>query len=429
MTSKRKQRTRRVKSVRSREADRTYQGRPVVTVEWKGKKVDVIAGRFALKRRERSSARDASLEEQLTSAISHPVATTRRRVEVIQLDPHIEMTRVNEIVASILERHDDIEWIEPVMISQGSSAPNDERFVEQWGLREIRFEQSLAHSTGNVNRVVLAILDTGIPMQTGMLSHPDLRGEQRFFIGPDFVGNDDEPADDHGHGTHIAGIAAATTNNGLGIAAPWQGPVYVIKVLDAQNRGSSENFADGLLNAIDFARDRQAKLVVNYSGRIDGDQMLARSAVEDLLASNGILVAAAGNNFGFDVDFPAAYSREFPNVIAVGAIDKQRNRPEFASRGPEITVAAPGVGILSTLPNYHVTLNKTENKKSLKYDTLDGTSQSAAFVSSLAALVWAKFPQFTARQVRERISQTTIPLNGPPEDFGSGLVNMEQALL
>src|ERR1051326_8093916 len=337
MTSQRKPRTRRVKSVRSREADRSYQGRPVITVEWKGKKVDVIAGRFALKRKARLADRDGSFEEQLISAISHPVATKRNRVEVIQLDPQVEMTRVTEIVARILEQHADIEWIEPITVSQGSSAPNDERFVEQWGLREIRFEQSLAHSTGNVNRVVLAILDTGIPMQTGMLSHPDLRGEQRFFTGPDFVGHDDEPADDHGHGTHIAGIAAATTNNGLGIAAPWQGPVYVIKVLDAQNRGSSENFADGVLNAIEFARDRQAKLVVNYSGRIDGDQMFARDAVADLLESNGILVAAAGNNFGFDVDFPAAYSVEFANVIAVGAIDKQRNRPEFASRGSEIT--------------------------------------------------------------------------------------------
>src|SRR5688500_3337081 len=186
MTVSRKQRTRRVKSVRSREADRSYQGRAVVTVEWKGEKVDVIAGRFALKRKERPSHRDGSLEDQLISAISHPVATTRNRVEVIQLDPHIEMSRVTEIVARILEQHGDIEWIEPVTVSQGSSAPNDERFVEQWGLREIRFEQSLARSTGNVNRVVLAILDTGIPMQTGMLSHPDLRGEQRFFIGPDF---------------------------------------------------------------------------------------------------------------------------------------------------------------------------------------------------------------------------------------------------
>ena len=300
------------------------------------------------------------------------------------------MTNVTEIVESILERNDDIEWIEPVTVSQGSSAPNDERYVEQWGLKEVRFEQSLAHSAGNVNRVVLAILDTGIPLQTGMLSHPDLRGEQRFFIGPDFVGHDADPADDHGHGTHIAGIAAANTNNDLGIAAPWQGPVYIVKVLDAQNRGSSENFADGVMDAITFARDRQAKLVVNYSGRIDGDQMFARTAMEDLLQSNGILVAAAGNNRGFEVDFPAAYSVEFPNVIAVGAIDKNRNRPEFASSGREITVVAPGVGILSTLPNYHVTLNNTVNKKSLKYDSLDGTSQASAFVSALTALCMGK---------------------------------------
>jgi subtilisin family serine protease len=400
----------------------------VITIEWKGKKVDVIAGRFALKRRDRSTDKVGSLEEQLSSAISHPAVTRRSKVEVIQLDPQVEMTDITEIVASILERNHEIEWIEPVTISQGSSIPNDERYVEQWGLKEVRFEQSLAHSAGNLNRVVLAILDTGIPLQTGILSHPDLRGEQRFFIGPDFVGHDDDPADDHGHGTHIAGIAAATTNNELGIAAPWQGPVYIVKVLDAQNRGSSENFADGVTDAISFARDRQARLVVNYSGRIDGDQMLARTAINDLLQSNGILVAAAGNNFGFEVDFPAAYSVEFPNVIAVGATDKNRNRPEFASSGPQITVVAPGVSILSTLPNYHVTLNNTVNKKSLKYDSLDGTSQSAAFVSALAALVWAKFPQFTAPQVRERISQSTIPLNGPPEDFGSGLINMENAL-
>ena len=84
MTSQRKQRTRRVKSVRSPQADRTFQGRPVVTVEWKGKKVDAIAGRFALKRKDRSVDKTGNLEEQLMSAITHPVATTRRNIEVIQ---------------------------------------------------------------------------------------------------------------------------------------------------------------------------------------------------------------------------------------------------------------------------------------------------------------------------------------------------------
>jgi thermitase len=407
---------------------RTFQGRRVVTVEWRGRKIDVIAGRFALKRKELSSGPTDTLIEHLTSAISHPVRPTRRDIEVIQLDPQIDMSNLTEVIKTVAAKYPDIEWIEPISVSRGSSAPNDERYTEQWGLKATRFEQAVGHASGNVNRVVLAILDTGVPLVNGKLSHPDLSGEQRFFIGPDIIGSDDDPSDDHGHGTHIAGIAAANTNNQFGVAGVWPGPVYVIKVLDAYNRGSSEGFAEGVHSAIQFAQDRQAQLVVNFSGHVDGDQFFARDAIEGLLASNGVLVAAAGNNFGFSVDYPAAYSVEFSNVIAVGAVDRQGNRPEFASRGPEINVVAPGVGILSTLPNYHVTLNNTENHKSLKYDVMDGTSQAAAFVSAQAALIWTKWPQVTAQQVRTRILETATPINGPTEDYGSGIINLERAL-
>ena len=92
-----------------------------------------------------------------------------------------------------------------------------------------------------------------------------------------------------------------------------------------------------------------------------------------------------------------------------------------------MTVVAPGVDILSTLPNYIVTVNGQQGKET-KFDTLNGTSQAAPLVAALAALVWSASPQLTAQQVRERIGQTATPISGSSNDFGSGLINAEAAL-
>jgi subtilisin family serine protease len=238
------------------------------------------------------------------------------------------------------------------------------------------------------------------------------------------VGSGAHPADDHGHGTHVAGIAAATSNNAAGIAGLWPGPVLVVKVLDDQLQGSSVTFKDGVLAAVRVARERNARLVINYSAG-GNEAQTKRDAVTYATENGALVVAAAGNANGGALIWPAAYSSQFPSVIAVGAVDRGDQRPSFASRGPEMTLVAPGDAIVSALPDYQVTISRRDGQS---YGDLSGTSQAAPMVSALAALLWAKSPELAAAEVRARIEEACDPLGGAAEDFGRGIINIRKTL-
>ncbi|MFY9583592.1 MAG: S8 family serine peptidase [Candidatus Acidiferrales bacterium] len=275
--------------------------------------------------------------------------------------------------------------------------------------------------------MILAVLDSGIPLQNNQLSHPDLSDAQRFHLGRDFINNDDDPADDHGHGTHVAGIAAAQVDNQVGVAGlAWNTQVLVVKVFDNKLDGSNEAFMNGVLSAVEYAEKSGRRLVINYSGGgPPGD--LKHDAVQHAHDSGALLVAAVGNQYGSSIRYPAAYSADFPGVIAVGAVNRNRERADFSNRGPEMTVVAPGVDILSTMPDYYVTANA--NGKQMKYDRWEGTSMATPFVAALAVLVWSKSPGMTAAQVRQKLTDTTDNLPGDPQDVGSGIINARKALV
>ena len=303
--------------------------------------------------------------------------------------------------------------------------PTDPLFSEQWAWEATNAGRGLDAWTGNADKVVIAVLDSGIPMEAGNLSHPDLNDTSRFFPGRDLINKDDDPADDHGHGTHVTGIIAAAMNNGTGVAGVWPGPVLTIKVFDRFNEGSNETFKDGVIAAVSFAKARNARLVINYSGG-GPESSVKREAVEHARDNGALLVSAAGNENGGGILHPAAYSPQFSNVLAVGAVNKNLKRPSFASQGPEMSVVAPGEDILSTLPNYFANINNFG--KQTKYDRLNGTSQAAPMVSALAALIWAEKPNLSAQQVRDKIVSTADPIAGSANDFGSGIINMGRAL-
>jgi thermitase len=404
---------------------RRFQGRPVVKMMWEGEEVEAVQGLVAYRVRDpnRSISRDEAADA-LDAPVHGTSAPNELGIGVIATDEDINAERA----AAAAERlGSDMMWTEPVLLDYGALHPNDASFTEQWGLREINAERAWDLWNGDPNSVVLAILDSGIAIQASQLSHPDLN-ESRFHLGPDFVNNDAEPRDDHGHGTHIAGIAAATKGNGFGVAGLWPGQVFIVKVFNDKNEeknvvGTNVIFQDGVKAAVNFARQVGARLVINYSGG-GPDSASKRAGVQHALDNNALVVAAAGNSDA--IIHPAFLSTQFSNVIAVGAINKQRERPSFASRGPQMTVVAPGTEIFSTLPNYSVTL--TNEGFATTFDTLEGTSQATALVSALAALVWSKSPHLTATQVRDRITQTATPIPGSSSDFGSGLINAEAAL-
>ena len=405
-----------------------FMGRRVITIDWQGEKVQAVEGRFAFQHRkltrlDRSDA--AALFKADVSYISEP---DQFGASIIQLEATDNPTSK---VLKLAHDNQEILWCEPILLSRGSFHPNDDLFPVQWGLKAINAERAWDLWNSNPNSVVIAVLDTGISLEGGRLSHPDLDDPSRFFLGSDFVNNDNDPSDDHGHGTHVIGITAANMNNGRGIAGLWPGPVLAIKVIDVVNRSSPEPFRRGVQQAIDFARQRNAHLVINYSGSMANLQLL-RSTIEISRAAGALVVAAAGNNGVGRVSFPAGYSLVVDNVIAVGAVDQTLRRPAFANIGPELTVVAPGVQVISTTPNYHVTVNNPDpfNRPGLqtKYDFMSGTSQATPMVSALAALIWSKFPHFNAKQVRDKIITSATMPTGPSIEFGHGLINTAAAL-
>ena len=401
---------------------RTFQGRPIVKVSWKGREVEAVQGLLAYKRERPEPLRKEEAERGLMAEVLETTELDPLGIGVIVTGEQFEVERAASVAPTL---GPDVLWTEPVLLDHGTLVPNDTFFSQQWNLAEVEATRGWDNWGSDPHRVVLAILDTGIPIEGGRLSHADLGDSGRFSLAGDMVNNDADPADDHGHGTHVAGIAAAATNNGVGVAGMWPGDVLIAKVFNAANDGSSITFRDGVVAAVNFARQRGARLVINYSGG-GPNTRTKREAVEFARQKGALIVAAAGNEFGGSIIYPAAYSAESANVVAVGAVDKQRRRPDFASRGPEMTVVAPGVDILSSLPNYFVTLNG--QGKQTKYDRLDGTSQAAPLVAALASLVWSKRPDITADQVRDIITQTATPIAGSAQDFGHGIINAEAAL-
>src|SRR5437667_6869586 len=221
--------------------------------------------------------------------------------------------------------------------------------------------------------------------------------------------------DDNGHGTHVAGIAAAIGDNGIGIAGiAWAASILPIKVLDASGSGTNADVACGIQAGADFAESSLGMRVVeNLSVGGPAYSKLMKDAVDFALQSNVLVIAAAGNDGKATVLFPAGY----PGVMAVGATTPANERATFSTYGSHLSVVAPGVDIYSTYLG-----------GSYKY--LSGTSMATPHVSGTAALVRAVQAGLSPAQVRSQIEQTATRLGGSGfnPQFGWGLVNAAAAV-
>jgi len=223
------------------------------------------------------------------------------------------------------------------------------------------------------------------------------------------VNDDDDPADDQGHGTHVAGIAAAAINNGQGIAGiAGQSLILPVKVLNENNQGTWADVAEGIIYAVD-----QGARVINLSLGSTADSSTVHDAVLYAWSHNVVIVAAAGNDGTTTPYYPAAYAE----VIGVSATTPDDVRAGFSSYGTHISVAAPGATIYSTTPG---------NSYSFK----SGTSMAAPHVSGLAALLLAQDGSRTNAEVRQIIEQSADDLGAPgwDEEYGYGRVNAYKAV-
>lgn len=291
--------------------------------------------------------------------------------------------------------------------------PSDPKWGDQYALKSDRIDAVKAWDKNvDASKVIVAVLDTGVDYL-----HPELQG--RVILGPDLAEHDNDPMDTHGHGTHVSGIIAAAGNNGQGVAGvAWNCKIMAIKVLDEKGNGDTAAVVEG----IKYAVDHGAK-VINMSLGTSNPVIdpVIHLALDYAHKAGVTVVAAAGNNHG-QVGSPA----NDPFAIAVSSTSsfwKFEWLSFFSNYGQKIDVAAPGGGILSTLP-------RSGAKVGAMYGKLSGTSMAAPFVAGEAALIIAQHPDWNFEQVRGRIRQAVDDKGSPGKDnkYGYGRINLRKAL-
>jgi len=298
-----------------------------------------------------------------------------------------------------------LSYVEPVYAVSAEFTPNDPFFNLQWGLNKIQAPLAWDITTGSHN-VLVVVIDTGISY-----NHPDLFSN---YIpgGYDWVNLDVYPLDDNGHGSHCAGIVAATINNNLGIAGLAQVSLMAEKCIDATGAGSTWDAAQAIIHAVDFGKSNYDRVILLCGWGIYIDSSLIRDAIQYAYSRGCLIVASAGNLGTSLPHYPSGYVE----AISVAATDIQDNLYIHNNFG-KIDLSAPGVDIYSTLLG-----------NSYGYHT--GTSMAAAFTSGLAALVWSRYPEYSHDQVKSLLQSSSDDL-GPPgwdEHFGHGRINALKAL-
>lgn len=317
----------------------TIGGRQILKGNWRNHQIEYVDGQILLKLN-RATTRDSAL-----SVLSRFQANLIDDFDVLQWG-RIELPEGQDIfpVMNALQNEPAIEAVEPNGIMYPTF--NDPYYIDghQWYLRntgqsppggnsgaDIHFAQA-SNITWGTSNIIIGILDSGIPLVNGSLSHPDLNDANRFILGPNYI-DGQTVRDGNGHGTHVTGIVAAQPNNNVGIVGIASGStVMVIKVFsDYPGTGTYSAFHSGVIYAVDHG----AKLM-NYSGETGVDSSLSMEDAVNYAYSFGVLLCAAAGNDGnapaggSTVNYPAKFSTTgtisghtngYSNVICVSATD------------------------------------------------------------------------------------------------------------
>jgi hypothetical protein len=330
-------------------------------------------------------------------------------------------------VLAALRRDPRVRYAEPNVRFHADQTPDDPSFGQLWGLdnsgqavsgvtgtpdADIDAPEAWSVTTGSPD-VTVGIIDTGVDY-----THPDLaaniwinpgencagcrndgidndgNGYVDDWHGWDFINNDDNPFDDNGHGTHVAGTIGAVGDNGTGVAGVnWSARLMPLKFLGANGAGDA---ADAV-RAVLYATSMGAVVTNNSWGGDEYSQALA-DAIAQADAHGSLFVAAAGNSLS-DNDLTANYPSNYdlPNVVAVAATTNRDARAWFSNYGAKtVDVGAPGASILSTWPGG-------------SYRYLDGTSMAAPHVTGAVALTKAAFPTASAEGIKALLLRTVDP--------------------
>ncbi len=346
---------------------------------------------------------------------------------------------------SDLKNHPLVEYAAFNHSFQLHNLPDDPRITEQWLIEKIQLDQAWNITYGNRD-ILIAIIDTGIDYfhadlidnlwvnpgedlnQNGLVDSTDFNGiddDQNGYIddirgwdftdaphfpdGGDYLEPDNDPFDEHGHGTAVAGIIGATTNNGIGIAGVAPG-CSMMNLRAGTSQGLLEE--DDVASAIIYAVDNGAQIINMSFGDVASTQML-KDVIQFAYESGVTLIASAGNSASTEVHYPSGFSQ----VISVGAVNSNDNLAGFSNYGALIDLVAPGVSLLTT-------------NRGNRYQDFSGTSASAPVVSGVAGLILSQQPLMTNQNVRNILVTSTDDLGEADWDqyHGSGRLNAFKAV-
>lgn len=327
-----------------------------------------------------------------------------------------------------------VDYAEPNYVLESAATPNDQFYNLQWGLSNIDAPSAWDTRTDS-SSIIVGVIDSGV-----QYNHPDLadniwtnsaeipnngidddnNGYVDDFYGYDFDNDDNDPQDDNGHGTHVAGIIGAQGNNSSGVAGVgWDASLMSLKVIGT---GSNADVA----RAIDYATENGAKITNNsygYAGNNVGGSQAISDAIGRAKDAGVLYIVAAGNSRSgipaSDVDgnfnsWPAEYSKVHDNVITVAAIDSDGSFASYSHWGDEsVQIAAPGTQIASTYTNSG-------------YVYLSGTSMAAPHVAGAAALLWAEDPSLDYLEIKDAILNTARPEH--LDRVGQGVLDLGAAM-
>lgn len=327
-------------------------------------------------------------------------ATAEAEISQLRIKAFRAPDSQRESIKQALAADPNVEYVEydqPRYLLAGP--PNDPLWPQQLGFKHVGLE-SVWDKTEGSGGVTIAIIDTGV-----LKSHFDL--SDKMLPGRDFVNNDDDPADDHGHGTATSLTAAAVGNNTAGTAGVcWHCKILPIKAFNAS--GASSGLATA--NAIRYAADSDARIINMSFGtlvRLQAEQ----DAVAYAVSKGKLAIASAGNN---GVDWPV-YPAQYPGVLSVAATnDTDDNLADYSSFGKTVGIAAPGKVMA---PDYPTTSSYKEWK---------GTSFSGPTVAGAASLLLTAFPKASNAQIIEALTKSAVTCCGGK--IGGGRLDVPQAL-
>jgi serine protease len=351
-----------------------------------------------------------------------------------------------------LRQRSDVDFVEPNYIVRPSATPDDEYYSLQWHYPQINLSQAWDITTGDES-VIVAVIDTGV-----LLEHPEI--SDQLVDGYDFISDADNAGDGDGidsdpndegdssqagvassfHGTHVAGIVAASSNNGEGVAGvAWDSKIMPIRVLGIDG-GTSLDLAEGILYAAGLSNSSgtvpsQPADIINMSLGGTSDSQLVREAVAAARAEGVIIIAAAGNESTSQLSYPASNT----GVVSVSAVDINRDFAYYSNYGSMIDVAAPGGDLRYDLNGDSradgiLSLGADDSSDSLVYQLVfyNGTSMAAPHVAGVAALMKAVYPDMTPAEFDAMLvaGDLTDDLGDTGRDdlYGYGLIDAYKAV-